>query len=131
MTNGDNMMDMFDGGVTDAIAVASAPSASSCQPCLLDLDDIFGGGAAVDPPAAATHNRSMLTEAKPEPAAGQIDVNLLSDIFSAPPVVTATGRRRVRNIFAQTALAAARPLPLAPIYSPSQHWRKCHQPWLQ
>lgn len=97
MTDGDNMMDMFDGGGTDAIAAASAPSASSCQPGLLDLEDIFGGGAAADPPAAAAHNRSLSTEAKPEPAAGQSDVNLLSDIFSAPPVVTATGRSRRRQ----------------------------------
>ena len=55
---------------------------------LLDLDDIFGGGGG----AAAVENENVSTDdASPSAGQAQSDVDLLSDIFSAPPVVAASG----------------------------------------
>jgi AP-1 complex subunit gamma-1 len=70
------VMDPFDGGVDAAAAAAPASGGDS----LLDLADIFGGGALA---AAPTQNGSS-SLAAPAPAAAQSDVDLLSDIFSAP-----------------------------------------------
>mmetsp|Transcript_38219 Transcript_38219/g.92192 ORF Transcript_38219/g.92192 Transcript_38219/m.92192 type:complete len:303 (+) Transcript_38219:412-1320(+) len=119
MTDGDNMMDMFDGdnGGGDAIAAAPAPAASAGELGLLDLDDIFGGGGAAPapPPPAAAQNGSVSAKAEPKPVAagGQSDVDLLSDIFSAPPAMAAAPVAAPTgggfDIFAQPAVVAAAP----------------------
>ena len=67
------IMDPFDGD-------DSAPAPSSGGDGLLDLEDIFGGGA----PVAAPAQNGSSSLAVPAPAAAQSDVDLLSDIFSAP-----------------------------------------------
>lgn len=67
-------MDPLDGG-------HSAPVASGGGDSLLDLADIFGGGSPA--PASPSQNGNS-SFAAPAPAAAQSDVDLLSDIFSAP-----------------------------------------------
>lgn len=87
-------MDPFDDG-EGADAVSAAVPASSAvagsgdgEPSLLDLDDIFGGGGAAVAPANQNGISAPSVQlANAEPAA-QSDVDLLSDIFSAPPVTT-------------------------------------------
>lgn len=76
MTEGD----VFNGGSNDA-AMARAPksSATSAEPNLLDLDDIFGGAAVSAPSSVAKQNGSSSAPSQPS------DVDLLSDIFSALP----------------------------------------------
>lgn len=83
MMEGD-MMDPFDAS-DDAGDAAPAPVASSGggEPSLLDLDDIFGGGGAAPAPAPIKQNGSAAVATAPAAAS---DVDLLSDIFSAPPV---------------------------------------------
>ncbi|KAL7462372.1 hypothetical protein ACHAXS_002751 [Conticribra weissflogii] len=79
--------DMLEDGVGDVFgggeAVASAPAASGGEPSLLDLDDIFGGGGTAPAPTPAAQNGNAIAAKKSEPTA-QSDVDLLSDIFSAP-----------------------------------------------
>lgn len=58
---------------------------------LLDLEDIFGGGAPAAPQPAASSNDALTDGSTPAPAS---DMDLLSDIFSAPaatPSAPATG----------------------------------------
>ena len=78
MTDGD----IFNGGSNDA-AMARAPksSAAGAEPSLLDLDDIFGGASVPAPSSVVKQNGSISVPAQPS------DVDLLSDIFSAPPVI--------------------------------------------
>lgn len=87
MTKGD-FMDPFDTSVDEvAAATPTAATGGGGDPSLLDLDDIFGGGAPAAVPAVAKQNGNSAVAAAPaktEPAA-QSDVDLLSDIFSAPP----------------------------------------------
>ncbi|KAL3793991.1 hypothetical protein ACHAW5_008166 [Stephanodiscus triporus] len=80
--------DPFDGGNDAAMGVV-APRSSSVggEPNLLDLDDIFGGeGGGASPSVAlapvAKQNGSSIAAAAVTPS----DVDLLSDIFSMPPV---------------------------------------------
>lgn len=84
MMEGD-MMDPFDNAVADdgGVAAVPAPAASGGEPSLLDLDDIFGGGAAPAPAAPAAAKQNGNAAAAPAPSS---DIDLLSDIFSAPPV---------------------------------------------
>ena len=84
MMEGD-MMDPFDAGGDNGAAAAPAAPASSASGGggdLLDLADIFGGGPAPAAPATVKQNGSSAVAA-PAPSS---DVDLLSDIFSAPPV---------------------------------------------
>jgi len=83
MIEGD--MDPFDGGDSaDNTAALAAPSSSAAGGGdLLDLADIFGGGAPTPAPAAVTQNGLAAAPASSS------DVDLLSDIFSAPPVAAA------------------------------------------
>lgn len=69
---------------------AAQPSSSS-EPNLLDLNDIFGGGAPAPAPApivkkptAAVASNGTAKAAPPAPPKAQSDLDLLSDIFSAP-----------------------------------------------
>ena len=83
MMEGD-MMDPFDAAAGDngAAAAQEAPASSaSGGGDLLDLADIFGGGPA--PVPAAVKQNGSSAAAAPAPSS---DVDLLSDIFSAPPV---------------------------------------------
>lgn len=96
MTMRGDAMDPFDiddGDVADdaapAALAAPAPGGGG-EPGLLDLDDIFGGGGAAPPPATAAKQNGSSTTAAAAPAKAQSDVDLLSDIFSAPPVTTPT-----------------------------------------
>lgn len=79
-----------DGGLADVVAApaaAAAPVSGGGEPGLLDLDDIFGGGGAAPAPALVAKQNGSSTAAA-APAKAQSDVDLLSDIFSAPPVIT-------------------------------------------
>lgn len=81
MTQDSDAMDPFDGG--EGADTISAPAASSSGGDLLDLNDIFGGGGGAAARAApAKENGSAATSAKAE---SSNDVDLLADIFSAPP----------------------------------------------
>jgi len=91
-----------------AVGETSMPSVSvkapaSGEPNLLDLDDIFGGGApAPAPEAPKTENMNgTAPAAPPAPASKQNDLDLLADIFSAPPTP-----------------APAAPIPATPAYDP-------------
>jgi len=84
MMQGDSM-DPFDGGSDEAGVVAAPVSSSGGEPSLLDLDDIFGGGGAPAPAPVAKQNGTSTLASKAAEPAGQSDVDLLSDIFSAPP----------------------------------------------
>lgn len=77
--------ELFDdvGSATPFKTVASVPNGGD----LLDLNDIFGGTAAPTPPSTIQQSGNTGISAEP---AGKSDVDLLSDIFSAPPVATAT-----------------------------------------
>eukprot|EP00571_Detonula_confervacea_P013229 CAMPEP_0172297286 /NCGR_PEP_ID=MMETSP1058-20130122/369_1 /TAXON_ID=83371 /ORGANISM="Detonula confervacea, Strain CCMP 353" /LENGTH=1015 /DNA_ID=CAMNT_0013006419 /DNA_START=58 /DNA_END=3105 /DNA_ORIENTATION=- len=93
MMEGD-MMDPFDdAGGADAVSAAAPASAAAGgggEPSLLDLDDIFGGGGVAVAPAKQNGISTMAASVQPakaEPAV-QSDVDLLSDIFSAPPAAT-------------------------------------------
>ena len=124
MMEGD-MMDPFDdsGGDSGGVGSAqvSAPSYSSGGGDLLDLADIFGGGDSTPaaPAAAVTQNGNS---AAPAPAS---DVDLLSDIFSAPPVAAAAPVAANNNMggagfdmFSQPAAATIpqqQPVPAAPM----------------
>lgn len=101
-----DVMDPFNAGSNGA---ASAPSSSGGGGDLLDLNDIFGGGGDAAPVAqngSALKAPSAKIEATP-----QSDVDLLSDIFSAPaapaPAPVATPAAGGFDIFAQPAAAAA------------------------
>lgn len=90
---------------------------------MLDLDDIFGGGGGAAPAPAAKQNGNSapVAPAKAEPAA-QSDVDLLSDIFSAPPVAAAPAPAAVGgfDIFSQTPVAAQQPAaaPMNDLFAP-------------
>jgi len=90
--------------MTPTTAKATIASGSN-EPNLLDLDDIFGGGApapSTDKTIATTSSVSVeningtkattdepLATAAAPAATKQTDLDLLADIFSAPPTVTA------------------------------------------
>ncbi|KAL7522635.1 hypothetical protein ACHAWX_007347 [Stephanocyclus meneghinianus] len=115
------IMDPFDGGV--------APAAAPAGDGLLDLEDIFGGGATKQ------NGSSSLAVTAPA-AAAQSDVDLLSDIFSAPvaqmpvpmaPVVGGfdifsqpppTAAPLVNNVFGGMPAAPPAPLMASPIMDP-------------
>jgi AP-1 complex subunit gamma-1 len=123
------MMDPFDAGAESS----THAEVSSGGGGLLDLEDIFGGGGT---PAPATQNGSsslsVIAPAKAEPV--QSDVDLLSDIFSAPAAPIAAPSPSVVggfDIFSQPAAQTttitndlfapqpmAAPAPSAPIGSP-------------
>ena len=112
--------DMFDGG--DAMAVAPAPKKSGGGD-LLDLDDIFGGGGGAAP--APVKQNGSLTQAAAAPAkaesAAQSDVDLLSDIFSAPPAAaTAPPAAPVGgfDIFSQTSAQPTPPVSNNDLFAP-------------
>lgn len=65
---------------------STAPASNSTEPNLLDLDDIFGG--TPDPPKAAPSSNNQVNNV--EPTTPSNDVDLLADIFSAPPAPVAT-----------------------------------------
>jgi len=72
--------------------MVSAPAAKTVASVgkggdLLDLNDIFGGTAAPIPSSTIQQNGDSGTSAEP---AAKSDVDLLSDIFSAPAVATTT-----------------------------------------
>eukprot|EP00804_Cyclotella_cryptica_P017069 CCRYP_003303-RA/>CCRYP_003303-RA protein AED:0.02 eAED:0.02 QI:228/1/1/1/1/1/2/643/992 len=70
---------IIEGGMLDPLDGGTAPAAASGGDSLLDLEDIFGGGAPKQ------NGSSSLAVPAPAPAAAaQSDVDLLSDIFSAP-----------------------------------------------
>jgi AP-1 complex subunit gamma-1 len=96
-------MDPLDGG-------HSAPAASGGGDSLLDLADIFGGGTPA--PAAPSQNGNS-SFAAPAPAAAQSDVDLLSDIFSAPAAPVQTPMAPVSggfDIFSQPAQTTPAPM---------------------
>ena len=90
---------------------------------LLDLDDIFGGGAPAPAdsgaaaPAAISAPAQNGTAAKPD--AAKSDVDLLSDIFSAPPAAapapTSGGYDPFGGAMPQSTPAAAAPAPVNPM----------------
>lgn len=86
--------DTGEGGAPSAAAASSG--AASGEPGLLDLEDIFGGGSGASQPAAAAKQENgsgnIVKEKKVADADGatKSDVDLLSDIFSAPSASTAT-----------------------------------------
>ena len=100
------IMDPLDGG-------ESAPATSGGGDSLLDLEDIFGGGA---PAPAAPKQNGNSSFAAPAPAVAQSDVDLLSDIFSAPaapvpaPMAPAAGGF---DIFSQPAQPVSAAAPMA------------------
>jgi len=127
MMQGD-MMDPFDvagddGGIADVAAPAAvaAPASGGGEPSLLDLDDIFGGGGATPAPApAAKQNGSSMNSAAP--AKAQSDVDLLSDIFSAPPAaapVAPTPAVGGFDIFGQTPIQATPPVGTNDLFAPA------------
>ena len=113
MMDGD-MMDPFDGGDDGADAPAPASSGGGGEPSLLDLDDIFGGGGAAAP---VKQNGSSLPAAAPAPAA-QSDVDLLSDIFSAPPAAAPAPAAPALGGFDMFAPQPAAPAPPTQMSSP-------------
>mmetsp|Transcript_23815 Transcript_23815/g.49967 ORF Transcript_23815/g.49967 Transcript_23815/m.49967 type:complete len:1007 (-) Transcript_23815:455-3475(-) len=97
----------------------SVPAASGGEPSLLDLDDIFGGGATLAPaPAAAppAQNGNANAAKKSEPAA-QSDVDLLSDIFSAP-VASPAPIPGGFDVFATLPSQPAAPAPAVNMFAP-------------
>lgn len=66
-------------------AKESAPAAGNAGGDLLDLADIFGGGAAPEP-AAASKSSIISPSANGSSSAPASDIDLLSDIFSTPAV---------------------------------------------
>ncbi|KAL7446027.1 hypothetical protein ACHAXH_009841 [Discostella pseudostelligera] len=115
MTEGD----IFNGGSNDA-AMARAPksSAAGAEPNLLDFDDIFGGSTASVPSSVAKQNGISSAPSQPS------DVDLLSDIFSAPPAaapaVTAAPAVGGFDIFSQPPVAmAATPINTNDLFAPA------------
>jgi AP-1 complex subunit gamma-1 len=100
---------IIEGGVMDPLdgGDSSTPAASGGGDSLLDLEDIFGGGA---PAAAAPKQNGNSSFAAP--AAAQSDVDLLSDIFSAPaaPVPVPMAPAGGFDIFAQPVQTASAPM---------------------
>eukprot|EP00541_Cyclophora_tenuis_P003287 CAMPEP_0116550904 /NCGR_PEP_ID=MMETSP0397-20121206/5675_1 /TAXON_ID=216820 /ORGANISM="Cyclophora tenuis, Strain ECT3854" /LENGTH=514 /DNA_ID=CAMNT_0004075765 /DNA_START=265 /DNA_END=1809 /DNA_ORIENTATION=- len=94
------------GGVP-ASTPAAAPKAGGD---LLDLEDIFGGGEPAPAPApTVTQNGTA-----PKPADSKSDVDLLSDIFSAPPAAAPPSQPRGFDPFTGMAQPAAAQ-PAAPV----------------
>ena len=75
-------MDPFDAGSEDDNAPVNSSSGGGGD--LLDLNDIFGGGEVAAPAPTQNGNALSAPSAKKE-AAPSNDVDLLADIFSAPP----------------------------------------------
>lgn len=78
-SSSNNMMDMLSDNSYGSDAPKqqqAAPAAAAATPNLLDLDDIFGGGAAT------TNSAPAAPVATPAPAAA---VDLLADLFSTAP----------------------------------------------
>ena len=80
--------DEQDGGDEDVGVVATSAPAPGGD--LLDLADIFGGGDSSSAPVAATQQNGAapISENKSANETEKSDVDLLSDIFSAPPVTS-------------------------------------------
>jgi len=81
----------FENGDGNKQSIANITSSSGATPGgdLLDLNDIFGGGEQNDqsqPPAATTNTQENVAK----PTTGSNDVDLLADIFSAPPAPAAS-----------------------------------------
>lgn len=73
---------------SNGFAPAAAAAADNNASSLLDLDDIFGSTPAAAPVAQENGNDQTKEAAEPK-ASLQSDVDLLSDIFSAPPASAA------------------------------------------
>jgi len=78
LASGGMLLEKDFGGKTDRAVCAPIPASGDGEPGLLDLDDIFGVRATS---ALAAHGSALVAA-----AAVQSDVDLLSDVFSAPPV---------------------------------------------
>lgn len=117
LTSGGMLEPDEDEGSGEVAAVPTpAAGGSSGEPSLLDLDDIFGGGAA---PAPAKQNGSAPVAAAP--VAAQSDVDLLSDIFSAPapaPTVAAGGGGAF-DVFSPPPAAVAPPVAANDMFAPA------------
>lgn len=129
MMQGD--MDPFDGGgddgdggdegIVDVVAPAAAPASGGAEPSLLDLDDIFGGGGAAPAPAPAAKQNGSSTVAA-VPAEAQSDVDLLSDIFSAPPVTAPVAPAPAAggfDMFGQPPVQSTPPVGTNDLFAPS------------
>jgi len=78
-----SMNDVFDDNTGAQTSRAAAPAASNPGGDLLDLQDIFGGGAPA-PAAEPAMKQNGSAPAANAPSGAKSDVDLLSDIFSAP-----------------------------------------------
>ena len=76
----------YENGFVSEDKSLSAPASNSTEPNLLDLDDIFGGKPNDQVIAPSNNNQ----ENGVEPNAPSNDVDLLADIFSAPPTQVPT-----------------------------------------
>lgn len=88
----------FANGTSDDLSLGEAQeskqaAAKDTGGDLLDLEDIFGGAPVSQPTEQAPSSNAMasmdVTSAAPAPAAPSSDIDLLSDIFSAPAPSTA------------------------------------------
>mmetsp|Transcript_18547 Transcript_18547/g.27504 ORF Transcript_18547/g.27504 Transcript_18547/m.27504 type:complete len:963 (+) Transcript_18547:196-3084(+) len=115
--------DIFDNvGAAPKAKPAAAAATGGSGGDLLDLNDIFGGGApATNTVPSVQQNGSSSASAEP---AAKSDVDLLSDIFSAPPAAAAPAHDPFSGMPAQPAVAdlfggpATQPTPAAAPVNP-------------